>query len=180
MTAGKNFFGKDLSPGDSAYDPTSFATKIRAAGIRFVGYPEAALARTPYIYLIPAGMDYMTIPNSPRLETREWQVIDQVIPVPHRASGVDFGRPDWLASVDTILIEPNEQRRYSSFRASHGADELQLNVTRFIGRSVWNSKWMLIIPGQLLDSDAQRGINTFIENVTDIKLSFETYGYSGN
>jgi hypothetical protein len=180
VTAGKNFFGKDLSPGDSAYDPTSFATKIRAAGIRFVGYPEAALARTPYIYLIPAGMDYMTIPNSPRLETREWQVIDQVIPVPHRASGVDFGRPDWLASVDTILIEPNEQRRYSSFRASHGADELQLNVTRFIGRSVWNSKWMLIIPGQLLDSDAQRGINTFIENVTDIKLSFETYGYSGN
>jgi hypothetical protein len=63
-----------------------------------------------------------------------------------------------------------------------------------IGRSVYNDRWLLIIPGQNLLYDAEEGINRFIdgmetyygsgertgEGVTDIKLFFHTYAYSGN
>jgi hypothetical protein len=66
------------------------------------------------------------------------------------------------------------------------------NNARLIGRSVWNTRWILIIPGGTLISDAKLGIDRFIhgsqfapgvwdENgVKDIKLIFQTYSYSGN
>ena len=88
--------------------------------------------------------------------------------------------PDWIASLDTLSETLGEIRRYSSFRAAVQEDDPPLNVTRFIGRSVWNDDWVLIIPGQTLDDDPVNGVTQFIQNVTDIKLTFETYGYSGN
>src|SRR5262249_35060014 len=159
--AGKNFFGRDLGPGDSAYDPTLYATKIRAAGISFDDYPVDSLARTPYVYLIPAGLDYMTIPNSPTLQTRSWNVVDQLIPVPHLIGPVELSRTDWIASLDTLSGILNEIRRFSSFRAGVTSDDPQLNVTRFIGRSVWNDNWILIIPGQSLHTNPQTGVDEF-------------------
>lgn len=178
--AGFNFFGNLLQAGDSTYDPTIYATKIRSAGIRFEGYPGGLLARTPYVYLIPAGLDYMTVPNSPKLETRAWNVVDQVIPVPHLLGPADFGRPDWIATLDSLGGIVDEVRKFSSFRASVVPEDPSLNVTRFVGRSVWNDKWVLIIPGVFMNASGERGVEEFINNVTDIKLSFETYGYSGN
>ncbi|MBL9135673.1 MAG: hypothetical protein JNK85_07390 [Verrucomicrobiales bacterium] len=180
VVAGRNFFGHNLGPGDSTYDPTLFATKIRAAGIRFEGYPADSLTRTPYVYLVPAGMDYMTVPNSTTLQTRAWNVVDQAIPTPYILGTTDLGRPDWIASLDSLSGNLNEIRRYSSFRAAVLEDDPPLNVTRFIGRSVWNDNWILIIPGQTLHSDATTGVDDFIANVSDIQLTFETYGYSGN
>lgn len=180
VVAGKNFFGQMLGAGDSAYDPTLYATKIRAAGVRLVGYPVETLARTPYVYLVPAGLDYMTIPNSPTLEKRSWNVMDQAIPVPHATGPVDLSRTGWLASVDSLSGALGEIRRFSSFRAAVLEDDPALNVTRFIGRSVWNDKWLLIVPGQSLHAIPEIGVNEFVESVTDITLTFETYGYSGN
>ena len=64
--------------------------------------------------------------------------------------------------------------------------------SRLIGRSVWNSQWIVIIPGGTLLSDADEGIERFINGrllpsgardgngVRDIKLYFQTYSYSGN
>jgi len=180
VRAGKNFFGKLLGPGDSAYDPTLYATKIRAAGLRFEGYPATQLARTPYVYLVPAGFDVMTIPDSPALQTRTWNIVDQAIPVPHSTSLVDLGRPDWIPALDSLSGPLGAIRRFSSFRAAVGGAEPSLNVTRFVGRSVWNTDWLLIIPGQTLHADPAAGLNQLIANVSDIKLAFETYGYSGN
>ncbi|HAB18464.1 MAG TPA: hypothetical protein DCE44_18740 [Verrucomicrobiales bacterium] len=181
VIAGKNFFGNDLGGGHSAYDPTVFATKIRAVGIRFDGYPIETLARTPYVYLIPAGLDYMTIPDSPTLETRAWNVVDQAIPVPHATSPQDLARVGWTATLDSLTGTWGEIRRFSSFRAGvDAATEMPLNATHFIGRSIWNDNWVLIIPGQTLHADPETGIAEFIENVTDIRFNFETYGYSGN
>ena len=59
-------------------------------------------------------------------------------------------------------------------------DDPPLVATRLIGRSVWNTGWMLIIPGQTLHNDPATGLSEFINNVSDITLTFETYGYSGN
>ena len=63
-----------------------------------------------------------------------------------------------------------------------------------IGRSVWNTRWLLIIPGGTLLTDRNEGIQRFINGalipngngardgngVSDIKIFFETYAYSGN
>ncbi len=180
VRAGKNFFGRPLGPGDAAYDPTLYATKIRAAGIRFEGYPVAQLARTPYVYLVPAGFDVMTIPDSPTLQTRTWNIVDQAIPVPHNTSFADLGRPNWIPVLDSLSGSLGAIRRFSSFRAGVVEEDPSLNVTRFIGRSVWNTDWLLIIPGQTLHVDPAAGLDQFIANVSDIQLAFETYGYSGN
>ena len=51
---------------------------------------------------------------------------------------------------------------------------------RLVGRSVWNTKWKLIIPGKTLLNDPNEGLERFINNVSDIKIHFETYSYSGN
>jgi hypothetical protein len=51
---------------------------------------------------------------------------------------------------------------------------------RLVGRSAWNTKWLLIIPGATLNADPNQGLIDFINSVTDIRLVFNTYGYSGN
>lgn len=180
VLAGHNFFGQPLGPGDSAYDPSLYATKIRAAGIRIEGYPIEELARTPYVYLVPSGMDVLTVPNSPTLEPRTWNVVDQAIPVPHIIGNADLTRPEWLPTYDSLAGRLGEVRRFSSFRAAIDPSDPSLNVTRLVGRSVWNDSWLLIIPGQSLHNNPATGVEQFVNNVSDIKLSFETYGYSGN
>src|SRR5258706_6605170 len=88
---GLNLFGKPLAAGDHAFSPSSFATKIFAMGVDLEGYigmdnPTAngsaidaaggsspadpslafldpnALAATPYVYLVPVGVDSMRAP----------------------------------------------------------------------------------------------------------------------
>ena len=77
-----------------------------------------------------------------------------------------------------------ELRRFSSFRAYHDGgdavneDELVFD-SRLVGRSIWNTQWVLIIPGLTLNSDPVVGLQRFIQQVTDIRLILQTYGYSG-
>ena len=52
--------------------------------------------------------------------------------------------------------------------------------TRLVGRSVWNTRWLLIIPIGTLGADEELAFQKFKDSVTDIKLFFQTYGYSGN
>ena len=86
--------------------------------------------------------------------------------------------------LDTLGGTEGEIRKFSSFRAYHDSgyfNEGEMTFdTRLVGRSVWNTRWLLIIPGSTLNADADEGLQTFIENISDIKLFFQTYGYSGN
>ncbi len=58
---------------------------------------------------------------------------------------------------------------------------------KLTGRSVWNTRWLLIIPGsELMGADPVAGVDIFINGsgasgigVRDIKLLFNSYGYSG-
>jgi hypothetical protein len=52
--------------------------------------------------------------------------------------------------------------------------------TRLIGRSVWNSRWKIVIPAYTLLSDEQEGLNRFAASVKDIQLFLRTYSNSGN
>jgi len=75
-------------------------------------------------------------------------------------------------------------RRFSSFRGYHDSGYVDANQmsfeSRLVGRSVWNTRWMMIIPGGKFHYDADLGLDSFIENVKDIKLFFQTYAISGN
>lgn len=200
---GKNFFGKPLGPKDSAYDPTLFATKVRSVGVWFDNYAGEGLGTTPRVYLVPAGIDIMYVPNSADFATREWNVVDQKIPIPLPVSQSNLRDPSWIPLRDSVNGNIAEIRRYSSFRAFHDAgfnpDQMSFD-SRLVGRSVWNTRWLLIIPGGTFLADQTDGLDTFIyglksasgpatdsrgnrrdgNGVGDIKLSFQTYAISGN
>lgn len=190
ITSRLNFFGRALAGGDHAYDPTNFATKIYSVGAWFEGYlsgsfdpADAELSETPRVYLIPVGSDVMTYPSDTELGARMWNVLDQKIPVPFPVLETNLDDAAWRP-LDTLGGTEAEIRKFSSFRAYHDSgDYLDQEVsydTRLVGRSVWNTRWMLIIPGSTLNGNPDVGLETFINNIKDIKIAFGTYGYSGN
>ena len=61
---GLNYFGLPLGPGDGAYNPTNFSTKIASVGVWFEGYDTARLTRMPYVYLLPGGEDVLRPRNT--------------------------------------------------------------------------------------------------------------------
>jgi hypothetical protein len=190
VTAGKNVFGHPLAGGDHAYDPSVYANRIRSVGVWFSNYQSTDvlndLSAAPRVYLIPTGSDVMSIPNASSPEqVRVWNVVDQAVPIP--VSGIESKLPysSFVPLLDSLDGNIGVQRRFSSFRAYHdagdavNADEL-VNDSRLVGRSVWNTGWTLIIPGRMLNADPDEGLDRFIQQVSDIKLVFLTYGFSGN
>ncbi len=184
ITFGLNFFGWPLAGGDSAYDPTQFSTKIARAGVWLSGDDPAAISQTPRFYLIPVGMDIQRAPGGDTLATREWRILDQVIPVPYPIGANDLNGEDWIPIHDSLGGNFAQIRRYGSFAAKHDAgvysEDDVTNDTRLVGRSAWNTEWLLIIPGGTLLSDPNQGLDAFIRTVSDIKIYFQTYSYSGN
>ena len=198
----KNFFGKDLQAGDHALDSSYYATKISAAGVKFKDYPSDALGVTPTVYLVPAGMDAMRVPGGGENGTLlYWTVADQVIPVPYAIGSTELDDPDWqpLYTGDTGGIDLMAKiRRIPSFRAIvEGGDDVEPKSTRLIGRSAWNTRWVMIIPaGSLLGGNAEdreKALRIFINGldtdrdgvadvagVSDIVLGLKTYATSGN
>ncbi|HPO12381.1 MAG TPA: Calx-beta domain-containing protein [Candidatus Hydrogenedentes bacterium] len=189
---GENFFGNDMGGLDSSYDSTQFATKIRSVGVWFSNYNALSLSSTPRVWLVPAGVDRMRSPSDTNGKTRSFVVLDQVLPVPFPIGESDLEIPTWIPSVDSLAGNLVPIRRYGRFRAYHDSGEFTESEmqrdSRLIGRSVWNSKWMLIIPASTLNSDREEGLARFIQGrmvngvrdgngVSDIKLFFETYAF---
>jgi hypothetical protein len=220
---GLNLFGQPLAAGDSTFSPSSFATKIFAAGAALEGYrgmgtPSAndgavsgaggasvedppvwfldpnALAATPYIYLVPVGVDSLrTPPLGDATGIRTWNVEDLAIPLPFNIGASGFSEGGLFQSGDTLTEPLFARRKHQAFRPVpspdyfntdiyYGGDLLRSQYTnnRLIGRSVWNSQWKLVIPGRTLLNNPQEGLDRFIRTVKDIKLHFVTYSYSGN
>jgi len=193
----KNFFGLPLAAGDNAYDSTHFATKVRGVGVWFSNYRNSTLANQPRVYLVPVGEDRLRVPDGIGETIRSWSILDQALPIPYPLSNESWMRPDWNVRTDVLGGEFFARRRLPSLRAYHDSgfnvNEMTTN-SRLIGRSVWNTRWLLIIPGGTLLDDANRGLEQFIhgrelapgsgtydgQGVKDIKLYFLTYAYSGN
>ena len=219
ITDGLNLFGRPLSEGDSYFSTSSFANKINAVGIAFEGYKGMAgsnlnspgvdgaggdspdspgagfldrlgLSATPYVYLIPVGVDSMRSPPLGDVSVvRTWNVHDVAIPLPFNIGASEFSTKKLWQSADSLSEELFSLRKHQAFRAVSSAEMFKnkSSVTikdhtnrRLVGRSVWNSKWKLVIPGKALFNDPDEGINRFIETVEDIKIYFQTYSYSGN
>ena len=197
---GQNFFGWPSGGGDNTYDSTHFATKIRSVGVWFANYNNLNMVNTPHVYLIPVGEDVMRSPSGNVGDIREWKILDQRLPVPFPLSAATLANPSWIPTDVSLNGQFQNQladiRQYGELRAYHDGgsfDPLQtISDTRLIGRSVWNTRWLLIIPAGELLSDRDEGIQRFIygalktdgtrdgNGVTDIKIFFQTYAYSGN
>jgi len=184
ISSGNNFFGKPLSGGDHAYSTSHYATKIFSTGITFDGYKsddiQQDLATAPRVYFIPAGMDIMRVsrtddPN----ELRKWKVVEQAIPVPFPASNAMISQSGYIPLLDGLDGHYGDQRKFSDFRAYPDTSDVPTVDTRLLGRSIWNTQWMLIIPGATLNADPNVGLDRFIDQVSDIKFIFDSYGQSG-
>ena len=142
-----------------------------------------ALSGTPFVYLVAAGSDSMRSPAiGDSSVVRSWQVEDQAIPMPFDIGGADLNTG--IFTTGRSLSENFTLRKHQAFRAvpdgtvfSSGAG---FTNSRLIGRSVWNSRWKLIIPARTLLADPVKGMQIFQQTVKDIKVHFETYSYSGN
>jgi len=180
---GKNFFNQPLGPGDSSYDATQFSTKIASVGVWFEGYDTTLMANTPRVYLIPAGDDVLR-PRTTDNRVRYWSVAEQLLPVPYVLGEAEMGDPSWIVTNDGVGGQIYTPKPYTRFRAypydpSFTPDEMNTD-TRLIGRSVWNTRWVLVIPGSTLLSNSEEGITRFIDNIDDIYIYFQTYAYAGN
>jgi hypothetical protein len=195
---GQNFFGWPAGGGDNTYNSANFATKIRSVGVWFANYNNiqgGGLINTPHVYLVPVGMDIMRSPTDNTGAFREWKVLDQVLPAPFALSEGEMDDPTWIPINDT-LVNFAAGRRLGPFRAYHDSGAFNvaetINNSRLIGRSVWNTRWLLIIPAGSLHSDRKEGLARFIHGaeipstgqrdgngVKDIKLFFQTYSYAG-
>ncbi|MBX3744870.1 MAG: hypothetical protein KF833_06125 [Verrucomicrobiae bacterium] len=187
VTAGQNFFGRPLGPLDSSYDASEYSTRIRSVGLWFSDYNAAGLSYTPRVYLVPVGADVLRSPNAGDFSLRPWQVVEQRIPVPFPIGTTELNNPGWIPELHSLDGTFSDFRRHSAFRAYHDAafDSREFaESTRLVGRSVWNSQWVLIIPGLYLLGDtpeaASEGLDRFIDSVSDIRLFFQTYSYGGN
>ena len=206
VTAEKNFFGKLRAGGDSVFDPTWMATKIRAVGVTFSEYNAifntnnasgGGLLMTPHVYLVPVGQDVVSSgTDRTRTTTRTWTVFDQALPLPFDVGGLDHTSTDWSSIEASFGASYASMRRHPSFRAYQdvetASEELFCTNPRLVGRSVWNTKWLLIIPGRGLLSDPDEGLDRFIygtkkadgsrdgSGIKDIRLFLKTYSYSGD
>ncbi|MGZ0708682.1 hypothetical protein ACWPKO_10115 [Coraliomargarita sp. W4R53] len=203
---GLNFFGLPLAAGDHAYTVSNFATKIAASGVVFkdyigmdpytIGTPGAsgpassdpdALSATPYVYLIPAGIDHMLAPPlGDTGEIRSWHVKDQAIPLPFNLGESDFSATQFFTPTDTLNEELWITRKHQAFRPVNDPAYFystlpgEFTNRRLIGRSVWNTQWKLVIPANTLLNDEQDGLDRFVRSVSDIQLFLRTYSHSGN
>ncbi|MEN9840355.1 MAG: hypothetical protein RL376_155, partial [Verrucomicrobiota bacterium] len=203
---GLNFFGLPLAAGDHAYTASNFATKIYASGVVLQGYigmdpyaigtPNAggpassnadALSATPYVYLIPAGVDTMLAPPlGDTATTRNWTVKDQAMPLPFNLGQNDFSATEFFTPQGTMNEQLWITRKHQAFRPVNDPAYFYSSLpgeftnSRLIGRSVWNSQWKLVIPAYTLLNNEQDGLDRFVRTVSDIKLFLRTYSNSGN
>jgi hypothetical protein len=193
----ENFFGRPLLGGETTYSSSDYAVKIAGVGLSFEGYSDLAvespegLAAEPNVYLVPVGLDYMRAPAGTDRETLAFRVVDQVLPVPYDGGALAsvVEGDDWvsaLASGDGAAVI----RRHSTMPVLGGSATAS---TRLVGRSVWNDRWLLVIPAGSLSSDRAAALRTFINGldadkdgridvpgVSDIRLGLKAYSRSGN
>lgn len=171
--------------------PSVTADAVVAAGGTSPGDPNTgftdptALSATPYIYFIPAGSDSMRAP--PLGDTsviRTWNVDDQAIPLPFNIGASDFATNSSFIGATSLSELPFVIRKHPAFRAVPDGtafpESRTFTSSRLIGRSAWNSRWKIVIPGRTLLANPEQGLDIFTKTVSDIKLHLETYSYSGN
>jgi hypothetical protein len=204
-----NHFGWPLGAGDKHFSEDSYSTRISSVSVLFDNYRitgVGGMQATPQVYLVPVGNDVMRCPRlyvgDMSRTTREWKIMDQWLPAPFKLSDSNsplFGDLNWIP-VNSLATDQQplaQIRGHDPFWVWYaGTDDPstdpQYKATRLVSRSVWNTRWILVIPASALLGypNYDEGLNRFIygglvngqrENggVTDIRLRIEGYSFSG-
>ena len=211
--SGQNAFGLPLAGGDNAFNPSQAATKIRGVGVWLFNYnnvsstnaDSALLAGDPVVYLIPVGNDVLRASDSVNV-LRRYDVVDQALPTPYTFGEQEYIEPDFIPIIHSLPESLAQIRRHAAFRAFKANDESEfyndnaaidlsssISNSRLVGRSVWNTQWLLIIPGRSLLADPDEGLNRLIygagtgdgpikrdgNGIKDIRILFHTYSIPG-
>ena len=203
---GRNYFGFPLASGDHSFTASNFATKIYSAGVVMKGYigmdpfaigtPGAggpassdpnALAATPYVYLIPTGVDTMLSPPlGDTAEARSWAVKDQAIPLPFDLGRNDFASTQFFTPQGTLNEKLWITRKHQAFRPVNDPAFFYSSIpgeftnSRLVGRSAWNSQWKIVIPAYTMLNKEDDALDRFVRSVSDLQLFLRTYSHSGN
>lgn len=192
IQSGANFFGWPLGPGDNVFPTTHFAVKLRTLGVSLVGFDGSQFPAQRFCYVLPIGLDVMRSPAD-GTTLREWRVLDQAIPLPQDIGGV-FKNPGYIPVEDSLGGLPRGTiRLYPEIELADDAkpfSDLTLS-SRYLGRSVWNTEWLLIIPGRGFNTDPEAGLDELIDGrvvngirsgvgISDIRIRMDAYSYSGN
>ena len=104
--------------------------------------------------------------------------------------------PSFVGETGGVSAE-SRIRRHPSFRAYFGGRDSEptdaaLDAVRLTGRSVWNTRWILVIPAGTLGADRETALKAFINGldtdrdgvsdvsgVSDICIGFKTYSTGG-
>jgi hypothetical protein len=190
INTGRNVFGNLLSAADHSYSVSNFSTKISSHAVWFEGYDVSAdgkqqLSATPRIYLVPVGRDVTRISDGYLPATRSWNVVNQRIPTPFVINTTNLSDSSFMPATDSLNGSFAERLRFGDFRAyptvkgaATGSDSSYTD-SRLFGRSVWNTQWLLVIPGATLGAEPKAALDRFVQTVTDIQLQFETYSHQG-
>ncbi len=153
------------------------------------------LGGAPYVYLIPVGQDSMRAPPLGDASViRSWSVDDVAVPLPFNVSAAQFSSNPFSSAANSLSEPLFAVREHQAFRpvsttsvfttsiygAGGSLQPTEYTNRRLIGRSIWNSKWKLVIPGKYLLADPNQGLDRLIASIKDVKLYFITYSYSGN
>jgi hypothetical protein len=146
-----------------------------------------SLSATPYLYLIPTGVDYMLAPAFGDTGViRSWNVADQALPLPYNLGATDFNGTQFFQTNGTLSEQPWIIRKHQAFRPVNDPAFFfstlpqEFTSSRLIGRSVWNSQWKIVIPAYTLLNDEEEGLDRFVRSVKDIQIFLRTYSHSGN
>ena len=184
-----NFFGWP-STGDATLPSDRFAIKMHSYAVKFSHFPGFPLNQQANVYLVPVGADIMRTPTCPEAPIRQWHLLDQTLPIPFPIGEQDLSTVGWMPwdALDGGSAAMVRRRLIPTVAACAVGDPQCTDISyKLTGRSVWNTRWLLIIPGsELLGADPALGVSVFINGTTptgtgvrDIKLEFQSYGYSG-
>jgi hypothetical protein len=168
---GRNFFGRgrDLPFGNANFLVTR-NVKIRNFAIRFDGVDPGPLGVDAQsgsidVYLIPAGDSVLREDtNKPdvkdELVTR-WAVVDQFLPPPVLASEdtvANRAYNPWTSLAESGGNFLNQIKRHHEAEAQIEAGQPFRFNTGLAGRSAWNTRWVLIIPGRQWTSSSDPAV----------------------
>lgn len=189
VQSGLNLFGWP-STGDATLPSDRFAIKLHSHAVRFSHYPGFPLNQQANVYLVPVGADVMRTPTCPEAPTRQWNLLDQTLPLPFPIGTQDLDTVGWMPwdALDGGSGAMVRRRLIPTVAGCAAGDPLCTDVSfKLTGRSIWNTRWLLIIPGsELLGANPQQGVDVFVRGnaptgtgVRDIQLVLSSYGYSG-
>lgn len=180
--SGLNHFGFVMGAGETGFDADFISAKLKHVRVVLPGYRSGLLRREPQVYFFPAGLDLFLTPKTAggEVEIRSWNIkpFDQL--------------PNGPASVDATSLWFAPRARHTSFAAlldDRGADPLsaQAYTTQLFGRSVFNTRWYLLIPLRPLNPSLVENLGSAADDqilehlvgsaseagIVDIEIKFE-------